>query len=249
MKTIVRDWKQAGIVTDTDSAYASPCLLVGKSDGSSRLVVDYRKLNKQTVRINFPLANIDDGLEDLHGATIFAVLDLAHGYLQMPLTERAKEKTAFITPDDTGQFERAIFGLMNAPFYFTKLIKKVFGQYGNKLALNFFDDFLVYAKTWEDFLEKLELVLKLMKDAGLTLNLNKCKFALEQVDYLGLSIGRNGISPGERKVRAILEFPTPVNVHDARRFHGMASFFRRFIPKFAHIKAPIIRLFSNDVKF
>ena len=113
MRRIVREWKEAGLVTETDSEYASPCLLVAKGDGTSRLVVDYRRLNKNTVRVNFPLPNIDDGLECISGATIFATLDLAHGYLQIPLTDEAKRKTAFITPDETGQFEHASFGLMN----------------------------------------------------------------------------------------------------------------------------------------
>ena len=115
MKRIVSEWKEAGIATETSSQYVSPCLLVTKEDGSSRLVVDYRHLNKNTVRMNFPLPNLDDGLEELYGTSIFATLDLAHGF-QMPLTESAKEKTAFITPDETGQFEQAMFGLMNAPF-------------------------------------------------------------------------------------------------------------------------------------
>lgn len=249
MRGIVKGWKAAGLVKETNSSYASPCLLVQKADGTWRLVVDYRRLNKNTVRINFPLQRVDDGLENLHGARIFAILDLARGYLQIPLTEQAKEKTAFITPDETGQFERAIFGLMNAPFYFAKLMKKVFGNYGNKLALCFFDDMLVYAGTWEELLGKIEKILQLLKDAGLTLNLDKCKFGLESVSYLGMIIGKDGLGPGENKVKAISQFPTPRNIHEARRFHGMASYFRRFIPNFARIAGPIIELFKKEGVF
>ena len=167
----------------------------------------------------------------------------------MPLTESAKEKTAFITPDDTGQFERAMLGLMNAPFYFSKLMKRVFGKHGNKLALNFFDEFLPYAKTWEEFFEKLEIFFKLLRDAGLTLNLKKCKFGLDEVEYLGITIGKDGISPDKRKIKVIEEYPTPRNVHEARRFHGLASFFRRFIPGFASILNPIIDLLKKETNF
>lgn len=98
---IVAEWKEAGIVTETSSTYTSPVLLVMKKDGEPRLVVDYRKLNSQTVRRVFPTPNIDEHLETLTGAKMFCTLDLASGYLQVPLTERAKAKTAFITPSET----------------------------------------------------------------------------------------------------------------------------------------------------
>lgn len=154
IKSRVAEWKKNKLATETSATYASPCILIEKPDGTFRLVVDYRKLNANTVRLSFPLPNVDDGMEELNGAAIFASLDLAQGYLQIPLTERAKEKTGFITQDETGQFERAIFGLMNAPFYFAKLMKIIFGPYGNKLALTYFDDILVHAKSWEELLVK-----------------------------------------------------------------------------------------------
>ena len=129
------------------------------------------------------------------------------------------------------------------------MIKKVFEPYGNKLAITFFDDFLVYARSWEELLIKLEKILELLRDTGLTLNLKKCKFGLENVEYLGLIIGKEGISPSVKKVKAISEFSTPRNTHEARRFHGMASFFRRFIPGFSRIIAPIINSFKNEQNF
>lgn len=119
---------------------------------------------------------IDENLEFLHNQCIFAILDLAHGYLQMPLSEHAKEKSAFITMDETGQFERAMFGLMNAGFYFAKLMKSIFGKYHGKLAAVYFDDILIFAQSWEELITKLRTILKMLKDAGLTLNLKKCKF-------------------------------------------------------------------------
>lgn len=101
MNKKIGEWKTMGIVKETNSRYASPCLLTVKPDGTIRLVVDYKRLNKNTIRMVFPLPNIDDGLEFLHGVIIFVIIDLKLGYLQIPLTESAKEKTAFITPTET----------------------------------------------------------------------------------------------------------------------------------------------------
>ncbi|CAI6345769.1 unnamed protein product [Macrosiphum euphorbiae] len=117
---IVREWKAAGIVRESESPYASPVLLVTKKSGEPRLVVDYRKLNSQTVRKVYPTPNMDDHLEVLTGAKMFCTLDLASGYLQVPLTEEAKAKTSFITPTEKGEFERMVFGLINAPYEFSR---------------------------------------------------------------------------------------------------------------------------------
>lgn len=118
---IVSEWKAAGIVTESKLAYASPVLLVTKKDGETRLVVDYRKLNAQTVRKVFPTPSIDKHLEILHGSKLFTTLDLVSGYLQVPLSEQVKEKPAFITPSETGQFKRMVFGLVNALYEFSLL--------------------------------------------------------------------------------------------------------------------------------
>ncbi|CAI6374939.1 unnamed protein product [Macrosiphum euphorbiae] len=139
---IVQEWKEF-IVTETKSAYASPVLLVTKKDGDARLVVDYRKLNAQTVRKVFPTPNLDEHLETLHGATLFTTLDLASGYLQVPLTETSKEKTAFITPSESGKFERMVFGLINAPYEFSRLMQRILQPLKNKVAMWYLDDILV----------------------------------------------------------------------------------------------------------
>ncbi|UYV77456.1 hypothetical protein LAZ67_15001063 [Cordylochernes scorpioides] len=148
IRAIVREWKDNGIVMETRSPYASPVLLVRKKIGDHRLVVDYRRLNIQTVKDKFPLPRIDDHLEGLRNAKFFTTLDLAHGYLQIPLTDKAKLKTAFITPDDTGQFERMIFGLANAPAEFQRLRHTVLGPLLNKKAFCYLDDVIIPAKDW-----------------------------------------------------------------------------------------------------
>ena len=171
IRRIVGEWKRVGIVRETSSPYASPVVLVKKKNGEKRLVIDYRRLNAQTERVHFPLPNIDEFLEVLSDAKIFATLDLANGYLQMPLKKEAQPLTAFITLDDTGEFTRAIFGLMNAPFYFVKLMEFALGPLRNQILLCYLDDILVIAKDWEQLMARLKMVFEALKRAGLTLNL------------------------------------------------------------------------------
>lgn len=166
---IVREWKDEGIVTETKSSYASPMLLVSKNDGDARLVVDYRKLNSQTVRKVYPTPNLDEYLEQLHGAKMFTTLDLASGNLQVPLTEAAKEKTAFITPSESGQFEKMVFGLINALYEFSRLMQRVLHPLKDKVVMWYLDDILIPSTSFKDMLSRLRQVFDALKGAKLTL--------------------------------------------------------------------------------
>lgn len=249
IKQIVDEWKANGIVSETRSPYASPVLLVKKKTGEQRLVIDYRRLNSQTVKDKFPLPRIDDLLETLGKSKLFTTLDLAHGYLQIPLTEDAKLKTAFITPDDTGQFERMIFGLANAPSEFQRLMHCVLGPLLNTKALCYLDDILIPAKSWEDMLLILREVLERLRTAHLTLKLSKCEFGKTEVEFLGFIINENGIKPGTRKIRAIQEFPEPKNIHEVRKFLGLTGYFRRFVTNYAQKAEPLTRLTQKNRTF
>ncbi|KAK9710745.1 hypothetical protein QE152_g25877 [Popillia japonica] len=132
---ILKEWKHHGIVDDTRSPYASACILGNKEDGDQRFVGGFRPLNSQTVEMNYPISTIDEQFEGLHRHTLFTLLDMGNAYLQIPLTEKAKQKTAFITPDTTGHFNRMIFGLWNAPYEFSRLISIVLGPLGRHSAL------------------------------------------------------------------------------------------------------------------
>lgn len=118
---------------------------------------------------------------------MFTVLDLAQGYIQIPLSKEAREKSAFITPDETGEFTRVYFGLKNAPFYFCKLIQKVLGPLNNTVKF-YLHDFLITATTWLEMKEKLILVFNALNKANLTLKLSKCKFLKSEVEYLGFNL-------------------------------------------------------------
>ncbi|XP_064463123.1 uncharacterized protein LOC135374047 [Ornithodoros turicata] len=205
IRKIVSEWKNLGLVTETDSDYASPVLVVDKKNGEKRLVVDYRRLNAQTVKEKYPLPNIDDQFEGLAGAMLYTVLDLAHGYLQVPLTESAKRKTAFITPDETGQFEGMMFGLTNAPSVFQRLMNKVLGPLRGQVVMCYLDDVLIPAQDWSDMIRRLRQVLHAFRGANLTLRLSKCVFAKDSVEYLCFRLTSGQMQPGEAKYAMIAE--------------------------------------------
>jgi len=246
---IVSDWKRCGLVVETRSPYASPVLLVKQSAGKHRLCVDYRRLNKQTLRQHFPLPDMNEQLHSLGNSKLFAQLDLASGYLQIPLTDEAAAKTAFITEDTTGQFTRMPFGLSGAVAEFTRLMRHVLGPLHGKIVRNYLDDMVIDAVDWDDMLSKLRLVFERLRSACLTLKPSKCAFGAEQIEFLGFIIGGGLIQPGELKTRAISDFPTPVDVTSLKRFLGLTSFFRRFVEGYAIIAESLTRLTKKNADF
>lgn len=245
---IVSEWKQHGVVVETDSPYASPVILV-KQGGKNRLCIDYRRLNKQVLRHNFPLPDLQEQVESLRAGNYFVQLDMVTGYLQVPLSEAAQVKTAFITPDDTGQFTRMPFGLAGAPEEFSRLLSKVLGDLRNNVVKNYLEDWVIDASSWSDMLTKLEMVLVKLREAHLTLRPAKCLFGARSIDFLGFVVGEGKISRGKNKSRAIEEFPTPKDVHTTCRLLGLTGFFRRFVRNYATLTEPLTRLTKKEVEF
>lgn len=223
IRKIVSEWRDIGVVTDTNSAYASPVLLVKKKTGDSRMAVDFRRLNNQTERMNFPLLNIDDYVALLAKSKLSIVIDLAQGYLQFPIDPKDRHKTTFIISEETGECTPMIFGLTNAPFYFTKMMRCVLGLLRNKVVLFYLDDVLIPGRDWIDLKEWLILVFEALLKAGLTVRLSKCEFLKQRVTYLGFEISAHVIEPGERKLRAVEDCARSNTVYEAWRFLGLAG--------------------------
>ncbi|KAL0829563.1 hypothetical protein ABMA28_003074 [Loxostege sticticalis] len=249
-KEIVRDMVtellEYGIIQPSTSPYASPIVLVRKKTGDYRMCIDYRALNKKTVKENYPMPLIDDQLDVLAGHKFYTTLDLASGYYQIPIRNEDKYKTAFVTPDGHFEFNRMPFGLANAPATFQRIMNQVLGSTRHREALAYLDDVIIPAKDFSEGLARLENVLKLFSEAGLTLKLSKCVFFGHHVDYLGFEISQEGIRPGSRKIEAVEGFPVPQNQHNVRQFLGLASFFRRFVPGFSIIAKPLTYLLKKD---
>ncbi len=229
------------------SSWSSPCILVSKPDNSYRFCTDYRKLNCLTKPDCYPLPRIDDCVDRVGSAKFVSKFDLLKGYWQVPLTSRAKELSAFVTPDRFLQYTVMPFGVRNAPATFQRLVNHVLsGMSGCEAYL---DDVVLYSSSWSEHLDQIrELFVRLAK-ANLTINLAKCEFGKATVTYLGKVVGRGCVKPIHAKVNVICSFPKPATRRELRRFLGMVGYYRGFCHNFASVVAPLTDLLSPKIPF
>ena len=217
------------------------------------LCVDYRGLNAVTKADTFPLPRIDDLLDQLDKARYFSTLDLASGFWQIRMEPRSQEKTAFVTPQGLFEFRVMPFGLTNAPGVFQRLMQQVLAGLnpddGNEFVTAYIDDILVLSSTLEEHLEHLQRVVDRLLEVNLKLKPSKCKFVREEVEYLGHVITAGGLKTNPRLTDAVQKFPRPENLQELRRFIGMSSYYRRFIPNFAKIAQPLHHLTTKGTPF
>lgn len=247
MRKEVEYLMQNAFAVPSSSPWSSPCLLDTKSDGSPRFCTDFRKVNSVTVPDAHPLPLIDDCIDEIGPATYVSKLDMLKGYWQVPLTKRASDISAFVTPDHFLQYTVMPFGLCNAPATFQRLVNKVLGGIPNCRA--YLDDIVVYTKDWASHLTILREVFKRLSAASLTLNLAKCEFGQGTVQYLGQQVGGGKVCPMEAKIITISTFPPPTTRRELRRFLGMAGYYRRFCKNFSSVAAPLTALTSPAKHF
>jgi hypothetical protein len=219
VKEIVADLLQKGTIRESQSTYASPIVLVRKKNGEARLCVDYRDINKKTVRERYPLPLIRDLLDSLRHARYFTTLDMKFGFHQMEIDEGSKHITAFITPDGLYEYHRMPFGLVNAPAVYQRAIDKALGKLKGTEAHVYMDDVLIVpSESIEEDLQRLENVLHALANAGFSLNYRKCTFLAEETEYLGIVISHGSVQPSPRKVSALVHsaVPSDVNSWDSR---------------------------------
>ena len=249
MEEQLQDLLEQKFIRPSCSPYGAPILFVPKKDGRWRMCIDYRALNKQTVKDRFPLPRIDELLDRLGSARYFTKLDLASGYHQIEVQAEDVPKTAFRTT--RGQYEFIVmpFGLCNAPATFQRLMNTVFAEDINSFILVYLDDILIYSRTLEEHWDHLRKALKKLQDAKLYGRLHKCEFLKDRVEYLGFEVSQEGVHASPEKVRAVVEWPRPQAVKDVRSFLGLASFYRRFIRGFSAIARPLTDLTKAKAKW
>lgn len=239
LRSLLKGMLDNGVVKESASPWASPVVLVKKKDGSWRFCVDYRKLNAVTHKDAFPLPRIEESLTHLKESAWYSTLDLASGYWQVEVDPRDREKTAFTTPVGLFQFERMPFGLCNAPATFQRLMQRCLGGQVNDFLLIYLDDIIVYSPCFDSHLQHLEEVFEKLYQHGLKLQPQKCRLFRREVKYLGHVVSKRGVATDPEKTAVVQDWAVPTTVTQLRSFLGFAGYYRRFIPAFSRVAAPL----------
>ena len=245
----VNDMLSQGVIQPSTSPWSSPIVLVKKKDGSYRFCIDYRKLNSVTNIDAHPLPRVDDLLEALNGNTIFSTLDLRSGYWQVGMHPSDCEKTAFSTPGGLYEFLRLPYGLSNAPATFSRAIGIVLSGLTYAECLCYFDDVIIFSKNMSEHCTRLTAVLNRFRQHNLRVKASKCSFGADKVVYLGHTVSHEGIHTDPKKIKVLKDLPSPSNLENLRSFLGLAGYYRKLIPDFATLSAPLTMLTKKHAKF
>ncbi|KAI3776561.1 hypothetical protein L1987_46347 [Smallanthus sonchifolius] len=238
----LQELSDKGFIRPSHSPWGAPVLFVKKKDGSFRMCIDYRELNKLTIKNRSPLPRVDDLFDQLQGSTCFSKIDLRSGYHQLCVQEDDIPKTAFRTRYGHYEFMVMPFGLTNAPAVFMDLMNRVCKPYLDKFVIVFIDDILIYSKTKADHEQHRRLVLDLLKKEQLYAKFSKCEFWLKEVQFLGHIVNDKGIHVDPAKIETVKNWNTPKTPTEVRSFLGLAGYYRHFISNFSKVVVPLTAL-------
>ena len=240
---------ESKVIRPSKSPWASCIVNVRKPDGSLRVCQDYRRLNALTVKDSYPLPRIDMSLDRLAGSRWFSTLDLASGFYQVEVDPDDIPKTAFSTRRGLFEFVTMPFGLCNAPATFERLMERVMTGLQWEILLIYIDDLIVFAKSFDEMLLRLEKVFDRLRSAKLKLKPNKCTLFRKSVSFLGHLVSENGVQTDPAKVDKVKNWSPPNCVKEVRAFLGLCSYYRRFIEGYSKIAAPLHRLTEKKREF
>ena len=247
LKQEVEYMLQNDIIEPSHSDWSSPCILVPKPDGSYRVCQDFRAINRVSKTDSYPIPRIDDCIDKIGHAKFVSKYDMLKGYWGVPLTDRAKEISAFATADGLFQYKVMAFGLKNAGATFQRMVNRVIENVDGCEA--YIDDLVLYSDTWIDHMRQMKQLFEELSNANLTVNLAKSDFCCATVTYLGHVVGQGQTKPIQAKVEAIDKFPVPSNRKELMRFLGMAGYYRKYCPNFSVIANPMTSLLKKGQKF
>jgi hypothetical protein len=240
VKRQVQDLMDKGLVRESLSPCAVPTVLSPKKDGGWRMCTDSRAINKITIRYRFPLPRMDDMMDCLSGENFFSKIDLKSGYHQIRMREGDEWKTTFKTNEGLYEWLVMPFGLTNGLSTFMRLMNEVLREFIGKFVVVYLDDILIFSKTKAKHLKHLAIVMRRLQQEKLLVNMKKCSFMKTELIYLGFVISANELKIDPEKVEVIKNWPSPRNVFEVRSFHGLASFYRKFIRNFSGISAAMM---------
>lgn len=237
---------QKGFIRHSQSPYGAPVLFAKKKDGSLRLCVDYRGLNKVTIKNRYPLPLIGELLDRISRAKVLTKFDVRDGYNRVRIAAGEEEKTAFRCRYGLFEYTVMPFGLCNAPGTFQHYMNNTFREFLDKFLIIYLDDFLIYSDNIKEHRKHVRQVMERLLESGLYLKSSKCEFHKEEIEFLGFIVGKGCIQMDPAKVEAITSWPAPKSIHDVRMFLGLANFYRRFIKDFSKAALPITKLLKKE---
>ncbi|KAG8480709.1 hypothetical protein CXB51_025421 [Gossypium anomalum] len=214
-----------------------------------RMCIDYRQLNRVTIKNKYPLPRIDDLFDQLKGAAVFSNIDFRSGYYQLRVKEASVPKTTFRTRYGHYEFLVMPFSLTNAPAIFMDLMNRIFRPYLDRFVVVFIDDILIYLRNESEHTEHLRIVLQTLCDKKLFAKFSQCEFWLKEVGFLGHIVSADGIRVDPSKISAIVDWKSLRNASEVRSFLDLADYYQRFVKGFSMIVTLMTRLLQKDVKF
>ena len=235
----IQAFPEKKLTTPCHSPYSAPAMLVPKKNGKLRLVIDYRQLNKQTIKSCWPIPSIEEIFDTLEGSEIFNTMDMSWGFYQLPMAEESQDYTAFSTPFGSFKWLRMPMGLTGRPNTFQILMEQVLVGVTRKTTVPYLDDCIIFSSTAEEHIEILRELLERFRSANLKINPTKCEFFRTRVPFLGHIISKNGLEADPDKIAAVKKYPIPTNPTEVKTFLGLCSYYRRYVQKFAEIARPL----------